>query len=61
MIGYKMGFSLTMFTLQPRYEWKNYMVVNMATIFARRVLWRSSFLGNLKPLDHKFGLWRTPT
>ena len=30
-------------------------------IFARGVLWRSSFLGNLKPLDKKLDLWKTPT
>jgi hypothetical protein len=30
--------------------WKNDMVANMATIFARGALQRSSFLGNLKPL-----------
>ena len=37
------------------------MVANMTTLFTRWVLWRSSFLGNLKPLDKKLGLWITPT
>jgi hypothetical protein len=34
-------------------------VANMATFFARGVLRRSSFLGNLKLSDKKLGLQRT--
>ena len=42
--------------------WKeNDMDAIMATILARGVLWKSSFLENLKSLDMKFGLQRTPT
>jgi hypothetical protein len=43
---------------------KNDMAANMATLNWRGVLWRSSFLGNLKEtrnLDNKLGLWRTLT
>lgn len=40
---------------------ENDIVANMATLFDRGVLERSSFLGNLKPLDKKLGLRRTPT
>ena len=40
---------------------KSDMVTNMATLLARGVLWRSSFLGNLKPSDKKLDLWATPT
>jgi hypothetical protein len=41
--------------------WNNDMVAKMATFFWRRVVWRSSFLGNLKTLDKKLGLQRTLT
>ena len=34
---------------------------DMATLWWRGVLCRSSFLGNLKTLDKKLGLWITPT
>jgi hypothetical protein len=37
------------------------MVGNVATLFPRGVLRRSSFLGNLKASDKKLGLQRTPT
>ena len=38
-------------------------LANISTFFAMGggVLWRSSFLGNLKPSDNKLDLWRTPT
>jgi hypothetical protein len=39
----------------------NDMVVGVATLLAKGVLWRSGFLGNLKPAYKKLGLWRTPT
>ena len=41
--------------------WQNDMVTNVATLLGRGVLWRSSFLGNLKILDKRLGLRRTPT
>ena len=43
--------------------WTNKMawLFNIATFFDRRVLRRSSFLCNLKPLDKELGLIRTPT
>jgi hypothetical protein len=41
--------------------WKNDMVANMATFFARGVLWNSKFLSNLKPSGKKLGLRRFPT
>ena len=44
-----------------KHEWKNDMDANMANLFFRGVLWRSSFLGNLKPLDNKLDLQETPT
>ena len=40
---------------------ENDMIANMATHFAKRVLQRSSFLGNPKSLDKKLDLWGTPT
>jgi hypothetical protein len=40
---------------------KNDMITNLATLFARGVLWRSSLLANLKPSDKKLDLWATPT
>jgi hypothetical protein len=40
---------------------KNDMVANIATLFAMGVFQSSSFLGNLKPLDKKRDLWKTPT
>ena len=43
------------------HEWKNDMLANMATLFWRGVLWGSGFLGNLKALDKKLDLQRTPT
>ena len=44
-----------------KHGWQNDMATNMAILFAKGGLWRSSFLGNLKPSDKKLGLWRTPT
>jgi hypothetical protein len=41
--------------------WKNDMVTNVATLFGRGVLCRSSFLANLEASDYKLGLQRTPT
>jgi hypothetical protein len=41
--------------------WKNDMAANVATLFWRGVLQRSSFLGNLKASDKKLGLWGTLT
>jgi hypothetical protein len=41
--------------------WKNDMAANVATLFWRGVLWRSSFLGNLKASDKKLGHRRTLT
>ena len=43
-----------------KHGWKNDMVVIMGAHFANGILHRSSFLGNLKPLDKKLGLHRTP-
>jgi hypothetical protein len=40
---------------------KNYMDANIATLPTREALCcRSNLLGNLKPLDNKLGLCRTP-
>ena len=69
MIGSENGFFTSQGTLWPKtspvenfkYGWKIDMVANKATFFARGVLKRSSFLGNLKPSDKKLHLWRTPT
>jgi hypothetical protein len=69
MIGYEMGSSLAkVYTMSKaslvknfKDEWKNDMDANMATRFARGVLWKSSFMGNLQPLNKKLGLPRTPT
>ena len=44
-----------------KHERQNNMVVNMATLFARGILRRSSFLDNLKSSDKQLGLRRTPT
>lgn len=44
-----------------KHRWKNDMAINMATLFAREVLWKLSLLGNLKPLDKKVGLEGGPT
>ena len=41
--------------------WKNDMAANVATLFWRGVLWKLSFLGNLKASYKKLGLWRTRT
>jgi hypothetical protein len=41
--------------------WKNDMAANVATLFWRGVLQKSSFLGNLKASDKKLGLRRTLT
>jgi hypothetical protein len=41
------------------HRWKNDMATNMATLFWRGILQKSSFLGNLKALNKKLGLWRT--
>jgi hypothetical protein len=41
--------------------WKNDMAANVATLFWRGVLRRSSFLGNLKASDKKLGHQRTLT
>ena len=57
-IGYQMVLHRPWFTLQPRLlQWrtssmdeKKIMVANMATFFAREILWWSSFLGNSNPL-----------
>jgi hypothetical protein len=43
------------------YEWKNDMAANVATLSWKGVLWRSSFLGNLKASDKKLGLQRILT
>jgi len=67
MIGYQMGSSpVGVYTLaktssmkNSKHERNNDMDVNMATVFVRGVLWRSSFLVNLKPLNLKLDLWRT--
>ena len=32
------------------------MDADMAAFYARRVIWMSSFVGNLKPLDNELGL-----
>ena len=61
-------FHLPAFALQPNLVWWRIssidetrdMATNMATIFARGVLWRLSFLGNLKPSDKKLDLHKTP-
>jgi hypothetical protein len=42
-------------------NFKNGCKNDMATIFGREILRRSSFLGNLKPSNKKLGLPRTPT
>ena len=34
--------------------------INIFCLGGGGVMWRSSFLGNLKPLDNKLDLWRTP-
>lgn len=66
--GYKIGFHQPGFTLWPRLlQWRTPSMnermtcTNMATLFASGVLQRSSFSGNLKPLDNKIDLERTPT
>jgi hypothetical protein len=69
MIGYKMGPSSvgvdtmgkTSLVKNSKHGWKNDTATNMTTLFARWVLWRSSFLGNLNPSHKKLGLMRTPT
>ena len=69
MIGYEMGSSLAgVYTITKtfpveifRHEWKNDMDAIVATLFARGLLWRSSFLGNLKPSHKKLDFQRTPT
>ena len=43
-----------------KHEWKNNMTVNTTTLFATRILWRSSSLNNRKPSDKKLSLWRHP-
>ena len=40
---------------------KDDMDANVVTLSGRGVLWRSSFLGNLKALDKKLDLRRIPT
>ena len=70
MIGYKMSsykknvgvYSAikTFLDENVKYGWTNDLVANMTTFFVRGVFWRMSFLGNLKPLDKKLDLWRTP-
>ena len=70
MIGYQMGSSSTgvyiMAKISPMENCKhgfkkNNMAANMATFFSSRVLQRSSFLDNLKPLDMKLGFSRPST
>jgi hypothetical protein len=69
MISYEMGNPSTgIYTMAKtssagtfKHQWKNDMVANMATIYVGRILLRSSFLDNLKPLDKKLGLKKTPT
>ena len=69
MIGYQMGSSpVGVCTMAKTSSMKNFkhernndMDVNMATLFAKGVLRRLSFLGNLKPLDKKLDLWGTQT
>lgn len=69
MIGYKMDSSLAeVYTTVKsslvetfKRRWKYDMAINMATLFAKGVLWRSSVLDNLKPSDEKLDLKRTPT
>jgi hypothetical protein len=64
MIDYKDGFFIgqvyTTTNTSPvenfKNGWKYDMVANMATLFVRGVLQRSSLLGNIKPLDKKLGL-----
>ena len=64
MICYEMGSpSVGVYTMAKDFSvWMEInMVANMVTrFFARGVLWRSSFLGNLKPSNKKLGLQRTP-
>ena len=69
MIGYKIGSSPAgVYTMAKtssmenfKNRWKIDVAINMATLFARGVLQRSSFSYNLKPLDKKLDLSRTPT
>jgi hypothetical protein len=68
MIGYRMSQVARVHTMAKtstmenfKHGCKNDIAPNMATLYARGVLWRSSCLGNLKPLDKKLGLQRTPT
>jgi hypothetical protein len=64
MIGYIMGFSSFVVyarawnspVVNGKHGWKNDMVANMATFFCSGSSMRSSFLGNLKPLDKKLDL-----
>ena len=49
MFGYKMGSS-------PAKDKILTWLTNMTTIFAKEVLLRSRLLGNVKPVDKKFGL-----
>ena len=54
MVGYEMGFSLAgVYTTVENFKhgWQNDMDVNMATLFVGGILWRSSFLSYLKPLN----------
>ena len=69
MIGYKLGSSLAkVYTMAKssqakifEHEWKDDMAANMATLYARAILWRPSFSSNLKPLNKKLALQRIPT
>ena len=67
-IGYEIGSSLAgvyttskTFSREPQAWTKNNnMIGNMAMLFAWGTFRWSSFLDNLKPLDKKLGIWRTP-
>ena len=54
MIGYEMGFTIGRGLHQEEEEEEE--AINMVTLLTRGVLQRSSFLGNLKPLDKKLVL-----
>ena len=64
MIGYRMGSSpVGVHTMVKAFPvenfnngWKNDMVANMATLSAKGVFGRSSFLGDLGPSYMKLGL-----
>ena len=69
MIDYGMGslpagvyiMTMTFSVHNFEHEWKNDVVVNTVTLFVRGVLWMSSFLGHLKPLNKKLNLCKILT